>query len=103
MTPKHTLCQLSQVPAVNVVVRLQEDLTQTRLANGVVLQVELVETVERILVRMHIKRVDREIVGRQVQRLEHLLQSQFLAISEDDNVLDASQGLVQCQFDSWLT
>ena len=77
-----------------MVIRLQENLPQPRLADGVVLQVELVETVERILVRMHIKRVDREIVGRQVQRLEHLLQSQFLAISEDDNVLDASQGLI---------
>ena len=73
-----------------MVIRLQENLPQPRLADGVVLQVELVETVERILVRMHIKGVDREVVGRQVQRLEHLLQSQFLAISEDDDVLDAN-------------
>ena len=54
MTPKRTLRQLSQVPAVNVVVRLQEDLTQTRLANGVVLQVELVKAVESVLVSVHV-------------------------------------------------
>lgn len=36
---------------------------------------------------MHIERVNREIVCRQVERLEHLPQCQVLAVSEDDDLL----------------
>lgn len=48
-------------------------------------------TVERVLVRMHIERVDREIVRCQVERLEHLSQRQMLAVSENDDLLQKSE------------
>ena len=36
---------------------------------------------------VHIKSVDREIVGGQIERFKHLSQSQMLLISEDDDFL----------------
>ena len=72
---------------MDIIIRLQEDLAQPRLADRVVLQVELVEAVERVLVRVHVERVDREVVRGQVQRLEHLFQRQLLAVAVDHDVL----------------
>lgn len=57
---------------MDVVVRLEEDLSQSRLSQRIVLQVELVEAMEGILMCVHIKRVDREIVRSEMQGLEHL-------------------------------
>ncbi len=42
---------------------------------------------EGVLVRMHVQRVDRQIVGCQFERLEYLLQRQFSAIAEYYNIL----------------
>ena len=44
---------------------LDEDLAQARLAARVVLQVELVESVEDVFVRVHVQRVDVEVVPAQ--------------------------------------
>lgn len=44
-------------------------------------------TVERVLVGVHVKRVDREVVRSHVERLEHLAQREMLAVSEDDDFL----------------
>ena len=85
--PPRTLRQLSEVAPVDVVVRLEEDLAQPRLPERIVLQVELVEPVERVLVRVHVEGIDRELVRGQVQRLEHLFERQFLSVTEDDHVL----------------
>lgn len=57
---------------------------------------------ERVLVRMHIERVDREIVGRQVERLEHLSQRQVLAVSENDDLLQKSEGRRRRECDASL-
>lgn len=42
---------------------------------------------ERVLVRVHVERVDREIVRRQVERLEYLTQGQVFAVTEDHDLL----------------
>ena len=49
------------------------------------LEIELIESMER-LVRVHVERVDVEVVGRHVERLEHLRQSQSLAVANDHDV-----------------
>jgi hypothetical protein len=41
---------------------LDEDLAQARLTAGVVFQVELVEAVENVLVRVHVQRVDIQVI-----------------------------------------
>jgi len=64
-------------------------------------------TVERVLVGVHVKRVDREVVRRHVERLEHLAQREMLAVSEDDDFLllgegeEGGEGSARCGF-SWL-
>lgn len=49
---KDLLGNVSKVATLNLVISFHKDLTETGLANGVVLQVELVEPVERILVSL---------------------------------------------------
>ena len=49
--------------------------------------VELVEAVERVLVRVHVERVDGEVVRRQIERLEDLREGEVLAVAVDDDVL----------------
>ncbi len=44
---------------------------------------------ETHLVGMHIERINAQIVRRQVERLEHLSQSEVFAVSVDDNLLPA--------------
>ncbi len=62
-----TFGEFSKVPSLNEVIRLQEDLTQPRLANRIILQIELVETMERILVCVHVQGIDRKVIRREVQ------------------------------------
>ena len=42
-----------------------EDLAQARLAEGIVLQVEAVEAMESVLVRMHVQRVHIQVIPAQ--------------------------------------
>lgn len=49
-----------------------------------VLCVEAVETVKGISVRMHIERIDGQIIGGEVERLEHLTQAEILVVPEND-------------------
>lgn len=86
---RRTPRQLRQVPPLYEVVRLEEDLAEARLAQGVILQIKLVEAMERVLVRVHVKRIDREVIRRQVERLEDLLQRELLAVTENDDVLNS--------------
>ena len=51
---KCTFRELGKISAVDVVVGLQENLSKTRLADRVILQVELVKPVERVLVGVHV-------------------------------------------------
>lgn len=39
------------------------------------------------ITHMHIQCINTEIVGGEIQRLEHLRQRQMLAITEDDRIL----------------
>lgn len=73
---------------MDIVVRLQEDLPQSRFANWVVFQVELVKPMERVLVRVHIKGVNGKVVSGEVERLEHLFQRKLFAVSMDNHILD---------------
>lgn len=43
---------------MNIIIRLEEDFPQSRLSNRIILQIEFIEPVERILVRMHIQGID---------------------------------------------
>ena len=42
------------------------------------------------LMSMHVERVDRQIISRQVERFKHLGKSEFFAITVDDNLLRTS-------------
>lgn len=81
-----TLGQLGQVFPLEQIISLQEDFTQTRRSSGVVSIIESVESVE-LLVRMHVERIDRQIVRGQVERFEYFLQGQVLAITVNDDFL----------------
>jgi len=49
------------------------------------LEIEFIESVER-LIRVHVERVDVEVVGRHVERIEHLRQRQRLAVAHDHDL-----------------
>ena len=61
----------------------------------IVLQVETVEAVEGV-VSMHVQRVDAEVVGCEVQRHEHLSQSEEAAVAEDHRLVGV---LLELMFD----
>lgn len=82
-----TFREFSQVASLDVVVSFEENLSQTGFANWVILQVEFVEPMEGILMSMHVQCVDRQVVGCQLQRFEHLRECELVPISEDDDVL----------------
>lgn len=94
---------LGQVSAIDKVVGLEENGSQSGFSNWVVLEIELVKSMERIRVslevsaaqinfrhlttHMHIKRIDTQIISRQVDRLKDFLQSKMFAISEHDDLI----------------
>mmetsp|Transcript_24890 Transcript_24890/g.63392 ORF Transcript_24890/g.63392 Transcript_24890/m.63392 type:complete len:255 (+) Transcript_24890:1386-2150(+) len=67
------LCELGEVTAFDHIVRLEKDLTQARLAERVVLEVELVEARKRVRVRVHPQGVDRQVVRREPHLVKDLL------------------------------
>ena len=69
------------------IIRLQEDLSQPGLSYRIILQIELVEPVERVLVCVHVQGVDRKIVCTETQGSEHFGEGQVFPVSEDDNIL----------------
>lgn len=94
----------------HMVVSLDEDLPQNRLADWVVLRVELIEAVERVAIlkgtkaikpylflgtagrwrlpyRVHVQGVDAEIEGRQVHALEHVFEGLTSAVLDVDDLL----------------
>lgn len=66
----HLPRDLREVSAADEVVRLQEDFPQPGLARRVVLQVEPVETLERVRVRVHVQRVDGQVIRGEAQHLQ---------------------------------
>jgi len=83
----NTLGQFSQVFALNVIVGLEKDFPQSALAYRIVLEVEFVESMKRVLVGMHVERIDGEVVGRQIQTLKHLSEGQMLVVTIQTDVL----------------
>lgn len=69
----NTFCEFSQIAALDVIVCLQEDLPESRLADGVILQVKFVKALEGVRVCVHVQCVDRKIVRCQFERLKYLL------------------------------
>ena len=63
---------------------LDENLAKSALSARVVLQVEPVEPVKRVFIGVHVQRVHVEVVGTEVDGLEHLAQVQKLAVAVDD-------------------
>jgi len=84
-----TLSQLSEIFPLEQVVRLEEDFSETGRPSWVVPIIEPIETV-KLLMRVHVQRVDGKIVCSQVERLEHLLEGQVLAVTVNDNLLPVS-------------
>lgn len=82
----YLLSQLGQVAATDDVVRLQEDFSQFTLARRVKLQIESIKTM-KCIIGMHIKRINRQIVGGEIQGLEYLAQSQILTVSQEDRFI----------------
>ena len=68
-----TLSKFGKVASINAIIDLQKDLPKPRFSDRVVLEVEFIKPVERVLMGVHIERVDGQIVGAQLQRLENLL------------------------------
>lgn len=50
-------------------------------------------TVEAVLMRVHVQRVDRQVICRQVQRLEYLPQLEVYAVSVNNDLLQEGQAL----------
>jgi hypothetical protein len=73
---------LCQIVAFQHIIVFEEDLAQTRLADRIVLQIELIEAVER-LIRVHVQCIDRQVVWLQIQRLKHLCQCQSFVVAHD--------------------
>jgi hypothetical protein len=101
------LGQLGEIFALQKVVSLQEDLSQTGRSSGVVAIVEPVETMKLLysrecvsrtylpaatthLMRVHIERIDGEVIGREVERLEYLGESEVLAVTVNNDFLWSS-------------
>jgi hypothetical protein len=84
--------ELGEVLALEEVVGLEEDLPQTRRPGGVVAVVEAVEAVE-LLVRVHVERVDAQVIRGEVERVKHLAQRQVLAVAVDDNLVGTAAQL----------
>ena len=61
-----TFREFCQIPSLNKVICLQEYLPESRFTNRVVLEIKLIETMERVLVSMHIQRIDGKVISRQV-------------------------------------
>lgn len=72
ITRPPTLSQLGQVFPLQQVVGLQEDFSQSGTTGGIVSVVEPIKSVE-LLVRVHVQRVDRQVVSREFERIKHLL------------------------------
>lgn len=53
-----TLCKLCKITALDIVVRLEENLTQPRFANWIIFQVEFIETMEGVGMGMHVQGID---------------------------------------------
>ena len=62
-----TLGKLGKVETIDAIVDLQKYFSQTGLSDRVILEVELVESVERVLVSMHVERVDGKIICTQFE------------------------------------
>ena len=78
------LRHLGQEPPSDQVILLDENLAEPGLSARVVLEVKPVEPVERVLVRVHVQRVDVEVVGAQVDALENLAKVEKFAVAIDD-------------------
>mmetsp|Transcript_3376 Transcript_3376/g.13067 ORF Transcript_3376/g.13067 Transcript_3376/m.13067 type:complete len:217 (-) Transcript_3376:1447-2097(-) len=76
----YLLRELGEEPTTNQVVLLDENFSQARLSHGVVLEIEPIEAMKRILVRVHVQCIDVEFVCRHSDRFEHLSKVQKLAV-----------------------
>src|SRR6056297_669366 len=63
---------LEQAPAVEFVIRLEKNIAERRIAEWVVLEVELIEAAESGCVGVHAQRVQVEIVHRGAHLLQRL-------------------------------
>lgn len=68
----YLLGDLGEITTFDVIVALEEDLPQSRLSERVVLEIEFVEAMERVLMGVHVERIDGEIVSREIERFKDL-------------------------------
>ena len=61
-----TFGKFRQIFPFNEIIRFQEDFSKARLPDRIVLEVELVESMEGVLVGMHIERIDGQLVCSQI-------------------------------------
>ena len=80
--------ELAKEPAADEIVQPHEDLAQERLADRVVLSLELVEAVKCVAIRVGVEHVDGEDVVHEVHRPE-----QPLAVREEDLVCLEDDGV----------
>jgi hypothetical protein len=73
---------LREIAALDEIVGLEEYLAQSRLADGIVLEIELVEAVEDAIVCVHVQSIHCQVVGCQSDALEHFLQREVFVVTE---------------------
>jgi len=87
-----TFCYLCEIGSAYHIICLQEDFSKTRFSYRRVLQIETIETMKGILMRVHIQSIDRKIVRSEVEGFKHLPKRQMFAISEYDKILYGQNG-----------
>ncbi|KAI7001276.1 AMP deaminase [Hortaea werneckii] len=81
------LGDFSQVTAVNEIVSLEENRSQSTFSNRIVLQIKLVETVEAVCVCVHVQSVDAQVVSSKLDAFEHFPRLFHLALDEAEQML----------------
>jgi hypothetical protein len=84
----HTLGEFCEISAADEIICFQKDGSQPGFSDRIVFQVEFVESMEGIVMSMHIQRIDRQIVGGQMQRFKYLTKGQMFSISKNNDFLN---------------
>lgn len=78
---------LREIATFDEIVGLEKYLAQSRLADGIVFEIELVEAVKDAIVCVHVQSIDGQIIGGQSDALKHLLQRQVFVVAEYNHFL----------------
>lgn len=84
-----TVRQFREILPVDVIIRLQKDLSQARFSYRIILQIEFVKALERVHVSVHVESINRQVICRQIEGLEDLFESEPGIIAKYYNILQS--------------